>query len=258
MVSPAVFVAFVSGLIPALLWLTFWLLEDRVHPEPKQYIFFCFLAGMAVVIPFELYGSTYGIVLPLEKLAVTYLAPFDLKNIALNIPFIGYYSLQHPITIFAWATIEEVAKFAAAYFVALRARVFDEPLDAVIYMVTVALGFSAAENMLFLMNPISHGLIFQAVVTGDLRFIGATLLHTLASATIGLSLAYAYYKSAANRILAAFVGLILAVALHTLFNFFILGAGGNATFWVFLIIWLGIIAVLLGVERVKKPMRRYS
>jgi RsiW-degrading membrane proteinase PrsW (M82 family) len=76
----------------------------------------------------------FGIVLPLEKFALQY--------------------LSGPQLLFSWACIEELTKFAAAFFIALRARVFDEPLDAVIYMVTVALGFSAAENTLFLMNPL--------------------------------------------------------------------------------------------------------
>jgi RsiW-degrading membrane proteinase PrsW (M82 family) len=124
-------------------------------------------------------------------------------------------------------------------------------------MVTVALGFSAVENALFLLNPLAQSNIAQTIITGDLRFIGATLLHTLSSATIGIALAFSFYRGRAGRLLAAGCGLILAVALHTLFNFFILGSGSGATFWVFLVIWLGIIAILLGVERVKRPAPRY-
>ena len=238
MLSPAVFVAFLGGVLPALLWLTFWLLEDRLHPEPKRYIFFCFIAGMILVVPIHIGDYLFGIVLPLEKLALAHFSGIKL--------------------LFVWACIEEIAKFAAAYVVALRARVFDEPLDAVIYLVTVALGFSAAENALFLMNPIMQGDLLKVLVTGDLRFIGATLLHTLSSATIGIALAFAFYQGRVARLWAVVCGVILAVALHTLFNFFILKAGSMATFWIFLVIWLGIIAILLGVERIKKPAPIYS
>jgi RsiW-degrading membrane proteinase PrsW (M82 family) len=238
MLSPVVFLALIGGLLPSLLWLAFWLLEDRLHPEPKRYIFFCFLAGMLLVVPLTINGQLLGIVLPLEKWSMTHFTGFKL--------------------LLSWAIIEEVTKFLAALFIALRARVFDEPLDAVIYLVTVALGFSAAENALFLMNPLTHGNILQTVVTGDLRFIGATLLHTLSSATIGITLAFFYYRDFATRVWATVGGVILAIALHTLFNFFILGAGSAATFWIFLMIWLGIIAILLGVERVKRPTPRYS
>lgn len=245
MLSPIVFAAFLGGVLPALLWLVFWLLEDRLHPEPKRYIFFCFVAGMLLVIPFSIGGYVFGVVLPLERLAC-----FAITH--------GMCPSTPPSAVLlAWAAIEELTKFAAAFVIALRARVFDEPLDAVIYLVTVALGFSAAENALFLMSPLSHGSVLQTIVTGDLRFIGATLLHTLSSATIGIALAFAYYQGLTTKILAMLGGVILAITLHTLFNFFILGAG-TAIFWVFLIIWLGIIAVLLGVERVKKPVPKYS
>ncbi len=179
------------------------------------------------------------LVLPLERMAMGYFA-------------IGSFSL-----LMAWALLEEGFKFIAAYLGGLRFAAFDEPLDGVIYLVTAALGFSALENALFLYSPLMQGEVLRTIVTGDLRFIGATLLHTLASATIGISIALSYYKPAAVRRMAAIGGVILAVALHTLFNFFILGQGGNATFWVFLCIWFGIIAALLMVERVKQPRADY-
>ncbi len=235
MISPVLFIAFLGGVLPALLWLTFWLLEDRLHPEPKRYIFFCFVAGMCMV-PF---------VLPLERLILAQ---------AMNI---GYASTSLGV-LFLWALSEELFKFGAAYIAALRLRVFDEPLDAVIYLVTAALGFSAAENVLFLLNPLMDGSVLQTIVTGDLRFIGATLLHTLSSASIGIALAFTFYQKVSTRRLAAVFGVILAVVLHTLFNFFILGSGSGATFWIFLVIWLGIVAILLGVERVKRPLPHYS
>lgn len=235
MLSPVLFIAFLGGVLPALLWLIFWLLEDRLHPEPKRYIFFCFVAGMCMV-PF---------VLPLERFILS------------QAMSVGYASTSLGVLLL-WAFCEEVFKFGAAYLVALRSRVFDEPLDAIVYLVTAALGFSAAENMLFLISPLMDGNILQTIVTGDLRFIGATLLHTLSSATIGVALAFSFYLGVAARRLAAIFGVILAVMLHTLFNFFILGQGSGATFWIFLVIWLGIVTILLGVERIKRPAPHYS
>ncbi len=213
--------------MPALLWLVFWLMEDRCDPEPKRYIFYCFLAGM-VAVP---------LVLPLEKLAETYFAGGQL--------------------LFVWAALEELIKFGAAYLAALRFRVFDEPLDGVIYLVTAALGFSALENVFFLVTPAFDGDLLRTIVTGDLRFIGASLLHTLSSATIGIALAFSFYKPAAWRRAAALMGVILAITLHTLFNFFILTSGSGSTFLVFLAIWIGIVALLFAIEQVKQPARDY-
>jgi RsiW-degrading membrane proteinase PrsW (M82 family) len=221
------FVALLGGVLPALLWLAFWLLEDRCEPEPKRYITLTFAAGALMVF----------VALQLERSAQLYWSGTAL--------------------LFVWAAIEETLKFGAAYLVALRTRVLDEPLDAIIYMITVALGFSALENVLFLRTPLLEGDILRTIITGDLRFIGATLLHTLSSATIGIALALAFYKSAAQKRLYALGGVILAILLHTLFNFFILGAGGGATFWIFLCIWLGIVMLLFMTEQVKQPARDY-
>lgn len=209
--------------MPALVWLAFWLLEDRCKPEPKRYIVLCFLAGMVAVLP----------ALIIERAMIPHFSGATL--------------------LFGWAATEEIVKFAAACIAALWWAAYDEPLDAVVYMVTAALGFSALENVLFLMTPAQEGDLLRTIITGDLRFIGATLLHTLASATVGLAMALAFARGAAARKLAALVGLILAVVLHTLFNFFILGSGGDSTFWVFLIIWAGIVGVLFTIERVKRP-----
>ena len=227
MAQSALFIAILGGVLPALLWLTFWLLEDRCEPEPKRYIFFTFMLGMLAVWP----------ALGVEKALALY---------ATGTPLLLY-----------WAITEECLKFGAALLGALVWASYDEPLDAVIYLVTAALGFSAMENALFLFTSLSQGDLVRSVVTGDLRFIGATLLHTLSSATVGISLAISYWRPATARRVAALGGVILAVFLHTLFNFFILQGGGDSTFWVFLIIWCGIVGVLLISERVKVPAKDY-
>ena len=227
MASPIIFIAMLGGVLPALLWLTFWLMEDRCEPEPKRYLLLTFIAGGVVVFA----------ALWIEQQTMRYFTGTTL--------------------LFLWAVTEEMLKFGAAYLVALRLRIFDEPIDAVVYMVTVALGFSAFENMLFLMTPLQNGDVLQTIIRGDLRFIGATLLHTLCSATIGMALALAFYKSAAIKRMAALAGVILAVVLHTLFNFFILGSGGDATFWIFLFIWFGIVVMLFMTEQIKQPARDY-
>lgn len=225
--SAVLLLAMLGGILPALLWLGFWLMEDKCEPEPKRYLVFTFAAGALMVF----------VALYMERQAALY--------------------WSGPMLLLIWSAIEEILKFGAAYFVALRAQVFDEPLDAVVYMITAALGFAAFENTLFLMSPLGDGDLLKTIITGDLRFIGATLLHSLSSATVGLALAYAFYKSPAQKYLAASIGLVLAVALHALFNFFILGSGGGATFWVFLAIWFGIVGLLFMTERIKNPARDY-
>ena len=47
----AIMLAILFGTVPALLWLWFWLKEDKKHPEPRLLIALAFLFGMLVVLP---------------------------------------------------------------------------------------------------------------------------------------------------------------------------------------------------------------
>ena len=228
-------IALFGGIFPALLWLFYWLREDRRHPEPKKMIFLTFVAGV-IAVP---------LVLPFEKYACKALAG------ACTNP----QNVQLPILLL-WATTEEFFKFLAAYFVALRSKYMDEPIDAVIYMITAALGFAALENTFFILGPLLNGHLFEGLITGNLRFVGATLLHTVSSAAIGVAIALSYYKRATLRHDFLILGLFASIMLHTLFNFFIIQQSGVHIFTVFGSVWVAAIILLLLFEKIKR-IRKY-
>ena len=215
-------IAFLAGLTPALFWLWFWLREDNTHPEPFLLIAISFIAGMAVV----------PIVLPLQKAAI------------------GIYAGSNIIIV--WVIIEELFKYAAALVLIFWNREVDEPIDMVIYMIVIALGFAALENALFIFNPLASGDLMSSALTGSFRFLGATLLHVLASGTVGVMLALTYYKHKITQLLAGTVGLFMAIVLHALFNFFIMDASGETILGVFLFVWMGVIVLFLLFEKIKK------
>ena len=219
----AVVVAFAAGFIPALIWLVFWLFEDRRRPEPRRLVIRTFLVGM-VAVP---------IVLPLEKLAV---------DSGISTGFFLF---------LVWASIEELTKFALALLFVLRSKAVDEPIDLPIYLISIALGFAALENTLFLLTPINDGKLLESIVTGNLRFIGASLIHVLSSAVIGGMLAFAFYRERAEKLWYGTIGVILAITLHTIFNFLIISTGASNVLTIFLGVWVGIIFLLLALERVK-------
>ena len=219
-------IAFICGLIPALFWLWFWLREDNEKPEPYLLIAITFIAGMAVV----------PLALPLQKYAI------------------GIYHGDN--LIYVWVIIEEVLKYAVALSIILWNKAVDEPIDMVIYMVTIALGFAALENTLFLLNPLATGDYVNSILTGSFRFLGATLLHVLASGTVGVALAFAFHKSNLARTLYGMGGLCLAIVLHALFNFFIMDASGETILGVFLFVWFGIIVLFLLFEKIKQAERK--
>jgi len=201
--------AFIGGLLPSLVWLYFLLKEDAKHPEPRSLIALTFLAGMFSVL----------IALPLEQYVNTH--------------------LSGSLYVFtAWALIEEVLKYAMVAMLILWRPAVDEEPDYVIYMITVALGFAAAENILFLIAPLMDGSIASSIFTGDVRFMGSSLLHVVASAAIGFSLAFSMKSRPITRIGAAWLGLILAITLHTAFNTLIINQGTSTTLTAFLLVWV--------------------
>ncbi len=215
--------AIAGGALPALAWLWFWRREDSAHPEPRWYIALAFIAGMATV----------AIVIPIQK------------GVAL-------YITNTTAMFTAWSAIEEAMKYIAARITVLWRREADEPIDAVIYMITVALGFAALENVLFLLSPLAGETALQTFLTGNLRFTGATLLHVLSSAVVGISLALSFYSSKRTRRLFALCGVILASVLHAGFNFLILNTAEEHLLRTFSLVWIGLVAVLAAVEFIKR------
>jgi RsiW-degrading membrane proteinase PrsW (M82 family) len=152
----------------------------------------------------------------------------------------------------AWSFIEEIMKYLAAHITVLWRHDDDEPIDPVIYMITVALGFAALENTLFLLSPLSGGNVWETILTGNLRFVGATLVHVLSSAVVGLALAVSFYKPWRTHAWYILGGVILATVLHSGFNFLILNTPEKYLLHIFAIVWVGVIAVIAGVEFVKR------
>ena len=225
MSATTLFFSLLGGVLPALLWLWFWLREDRLHPEPRSLIVASFIWGMCAVL----------IALPAEQW---------LWNRLSNMTYV----------IIGWAIIEEVVKLGASYLGALRNRENNEPIDSLIYLITAALGFSALENALFLAGAVKTGGFVEGLDLGVLRFVGASLLHVVSSGTLGFFLALGFYQRGRAKRIDLCTGVAAAIVLHALFNLFILKSAGNSmyTLTVFAFVWLAVILLLVAFEKVKQ------
>src|SRR3989344_3490112 len=199
------------GILPSLIWLFYYLRKDA-HPEPQRMIIKIFLYGMLVTVP--VFFTQIGL--------AEFLRQFETTGIFAGLPIL--------ISIIKWFVIialtEELFKYLVFKLSVQRSSALDEPLDVMLYMVIVALGFAALENILYLFSPINSAISFSEVVKTTamisfIRFIGATFLHTLCSALLGYFLALSFCNTQ-KRIQYAATGMFLAVLLHGLYDFSIM------------------------------------
>jgi len=222
--------------LPPLVWLLFYLHQDR-HPEPKHLILFTFLAGVlaaagAVVIELIFFGTP-----PVFSGLIHTFAPELLAYSTLV--FIGV------------AAIEEYLKYVAVRLTVLDRPEFDEPIDAMIYLITAALGFAAIENVIFLVPAFESSFIGGFELTTN-RFLGANLLHALSSGIVGYALARHAFSPWRRH--AIVVGLVGATALHALFNYLIIAKDvvpQSLILLVLLLVLAGVV-VVVDFERLKK------
>lgn len=210
--------AIVGGFLPPLLWLYFLLKEDSRCPEPRSMIIGTFIVGMLVlplVIPFQQY----------------------ICSLLQACPIVEGKIFPQPVALWFWSAFEELFKYAAVAAFVLWRRSVDESIDYVVYMITAALGFAALENALFLLGPLMNGEIANSVVTGNIRFIGASLLHVVASSLIGFALGFSFMKPRIVRIAYVVGGVILAITLHALFNILIISGEASKMFQALFTVW---------------------
>ncbi len=218
-VSSPIGFAVLTGLVPSLLWLFFWLRLDRKRPEPFALLLICFvIGGTSVLFATMIQGGIKDLVNPGGRVVV-------------------------------FAAVEELLKFFVFYMVAYRSDFNDEPIDAAIYLLTVALGFAAVENVFYVLFPAAHQGITAALLTGGFRFFGSTLLHSIASAFIGICITLAPRGiKGAGMVL----GLAGAIFLHSTFNFFILKNDTASFLQVYGYLWVAAIINLVILEKLRR------
>lgn len=196
------------GFLPSLIWLSFYLKKDR-HPEPNSMIIKIFLWGMLL--------APLAVIL---ELGLTWLLEpsNSYLNLVANQPSGVFFKIVLAATLVP-ALVEEYLKYAVVKLKILKNSVFDEPIDAMLYCLIAGLGFAAIENLLSVFNVIQEGAssVLNIII---FRFLGATLLHALASALVGYWLAKGIlYGQKRKRYLV--IGLTIAILFHSCYNFII-------------------------------------
>jgi len=155
--------------LPSFIWLLFFLRHDA-HPEPKTMILKVFFAGAMAAPAAALVGTGFQEVL-----------------LSFNLPQTAFLLIYIFLGV---GVAEEIIKYLVVRFLVLSHHEFDEPIDAMLYMVISGLGFAALENILVFLSQTILGRNFGDTLSLTVyRFLTATFLHALCSALIGYFLA---------------------------------------------------------------------
>src|SRR6266508_228077 len=179
------------ALVPAAIWLVFFYNQDRLEPEPKQYILGVFGLG-------ALLAAALGVPLVENVYRVSHWLYADTVTTILGgILVVGF--------------VQEFLKYASVRYSIYHSEEFDEPTDGVIYATAAGLGYATVLNIQFV---ISNGGVDLG--TGVIRMAVVALAQAAFSGITGYFLGRAKFES--EPIWWMPLGITLAAVANGLFN----------------------------------------
>lgn len=188
--------ALVIAGIPASLWLGFFYLQDRHEPEPMHFVAGVFLLGALVAAPLADF-VVYQVAPPLA-LGQHGLRPFSVDRIL------------HAVLVIGLA--QELCKYVAVRYTIYTSPEFDEPMDGVVYMMSVGTGFAVWINYHRLQGL--GGSVYLS--TGAAQTVVTTLAHASFAGWLGYVLGRAKFtrRRPVSRGVLLFLGLLGAAVLN--------------------------------------------
>jgi Predicted membrane protein len=197
----------IASIGPGLLWLWYFYHQDRYEPEPLKVVFKVFLAGLLLVIPAGL----------LEQLW---------RGQILTAVRNGNWASLLAMAFLVIAFIEESLKTVFLWWLTGRNKELDEPVDGIIYGITLGLGFASLENLLWA-STFGFGV-------AALRAVVTTLAHATFTGWMGYFIAtYRFHKPNWSILL---IGYLLAWGSHGLYDFLLFLRNPIASLLAFLMI----------------------
>lgn len=205
------------GFAPGLFWLWYFRRKDDFEPEPRMMLLRVFglgcLAAMVILQTRVFYAG---------------LVPAGPRVWALAVD-----------AFVVTAGFEEGIKLLALFLGAYLHREMDEPLDGIIYGIAVALGFASVENVIYILWLDSPGI-------GVMRAFTAVLGHVAFTGMMGYFVGHAKFAPAARRPRLFAYGLLVAIACHGAYDFFLFQPGPIQ--YVSLVFVLPVGLVILGLK----------
>ena len=187
-----ILISVVGALIPSILLLRYFYRSDR-YPEPGRLLRGTFLWGIAIAAPAVILALALGVY----------------EDSVVNPLLFGLYS-----AFFGAAIPEELFKFLVVTRYSARHPEFNEAMDGVVYGATASLGFATLENLLYSFGDLGTALLRALTAVPGHAFLGAILGYYVGQSRFGL-----------GRRPSAWLGLVVAIILHGLYDFPLLAIG---------------------------------
>lgn len=179
------------SLAPVAIIILYVYLKDKYDKEPKLLLFYCFLFGAFVSI----------FITTLFYILFDYI--IVLKDSDVVEQFIRAF--------FIVGFTEEFSKYIIVRYYAQTRDAFNEPYDGIIYAVMVSMGFAATENIFYVLEG-----GYQVAL---LRAFTAVPAHATFAILMGYYMGKAKFST--NRVQLNLIGLLLAIAFHGAYDFFL-------------------------------------
>ena len=186
---------------PAILIVVFFFFRDKFR-EPPKIVFYTFVLGFLFILPLSFLNIIF------DDFAYGLKASYFAKDV-----------FKH---LFRAAFHEELYKYLILIFFCSRHTKFNEPMDAVVYGIAVSLGFSAHENINYILNFQDYNSTWQEMAA--IRFV-PTVMHGTNGVVMGMFLSQAlFFKLPAQRRL--LLALLVPVFFHGIYNLLVVNSFG--------------------------------
>ena len=191
------------GFAPAIFYVWYIYKKDRWEPEPAHQILKIFCLGIVSIVPAGLLEWFFqSRVFQIESASMSQFLPLNLAICFLVI-----------------APIEEFFKYSVVKTFIYPRHYFNEKVDGVVYMVAAAMGFSALENVMYILNVGMISDAYRATWVGIMRGILSTPAHAIFSGFVGVYLGQAKFAPTKSKALwLTVLGLLIGIFLHGLYN----------------------------------------
>lgn len=186
-----------AAIVPMSIYLVLIWKFDRYDREPFKLVFTNYLWGALGAIFLALLGSFF----------LTAIASIFIRD-GLQLSRFG--------AIVVAPVVEEITK-GLFLLITIANKKFDNLTDGIVYGGAIGLGFGMTENFLYFVTygeSVSNWIMLVIV-----RSLFSAVMHCVSTATFGAFLGLAKFKSSPKKVTYPFIGLIIAMMIHSIWNF---------------------------------------